>query len=541
MAEIILSDVMKKQTELAWQYLEKARPLITYEKLVPVPEALIEKYEHHSHKIVPADYRYWLTTYGSGRIEFLDGELPIVSIFELMKICVREITVEDPQNCWERINISCPAARDTLFLDSTIIDDNGCAPVILTKTDSYEVEKVLSSSWPMYVIKSIIDSASCLKDRGQTGSYTAEQVKVIEELASQNIKLIDDALGNASERAKAHNNVKNANLDVTSLNNELSGAFFGSYKEHEYKEKSEGIRCRWFQKFDFSSSYKPDLPAGRRHQVLYGVIVSLFTSFNRLAYLLGCEDDVTKMVKKLEDRIDKGYAFLDNDYQLISEFPHKLELRHKILVKSLHNHDRRELRMFADKGWLRINPGEAEKQSKRMWDWLNCAENWVVLYRSRNNAVRCLREAEKAASDFIEWRACAEFWLDEIHNASEARRCLLIAEQNVENSDHRLSKNLVDLSRVWIDLNDLEKARKNLLLAEEVTGQSYVELIWASQYWRKDLKDSEAAKRCLRKAESLVPNHHAGCLRDMLKEWQLIGDMEEVESFKARNDEYLKG
>lgn len=540
MAEIILSDVMKKQTELAWQYLEKARPLITYEKLVPVPEALIEQYEHHSHKIVPADYRYWLTTYGSGRIEFLDGELPIVSIFELMKICVRDITVEDPQNCWERINISCPTARDTLFLDSTIIDENGCAPVILTKTGSYEVEKVLSSSWPMYVIKSIIDSASYLKDRGQTGSYTAEQANVIEELASQNIELIDDALGNASKRTQAHNNTNNVKLDVAPLNSELLGAFFGSYNEHEYKEKSEGIRCRWFQKFDFSSSYKPDLPAGRRHQVLYGVIVGLITSINRLAYIFGCEDDVIKMVKKLEDRIDKGYAFLDNDHQLISEFPHKLELRHKKLVKSLHNHDRRELRTFVEEGWLRINPREAEKQAKRMWDWFDCAENWMVLYRSRNNAVRCLREAERSTTDFIEWRACAEFWLDVIHNASEARRCLLIAEQQVANSDLPLSRGLLQLSRIWIAMNDLEMARKNLLLAEETTDQHYNELIWASRYWRKDLNEIEAAKRCLRKAESFVPDHHAGCLRDILKEWQLIGDKEEAESFKVRNDEYLK-
>lgn len=448
MAKTVLSDVIKKQTELAWQYLEKAKPLISYQKLVPVSGALIEQYELHSHKTVPVDYRYWLTTYGSGRIEFLDGELPIVSLFELMKICARDITVEDPQNCWERINISCPAARDTLFLDSTIIDDNGCAPVILINTGSYKVEKVLSSSWPMYVIKSIIDSASCLKDRAQTGSYTVEQTNAIEELANLDIELIDDVLDNASARAQAHNNTKNDKLDITSLNSELLGAFLGSYKEHEYKEEPEGIVSRWFRKLGFSSSYEPDLPAGRRYQVLYDVFVRSLALICRLAYICGCEDDVTKMVRKLKDRIDKGYAFLDSDHQLMSKFPHILELRHKNLVKSLHNHDRRELRTFVEKGWLRINPREAEKQAKRMWDWFNCAENWMVLYRSRNNAVRCLKEAEKVATDFTEWLACAKFWLDKIHNASEARRVLKIAEQNVANSDFPLSKNLLQLSKI---------------------------------------------------------------------------------------------
>jgi hypothetical protein len=47
------SDVVIKQTKIAWEFLEQARPLITYTKLVPVSEEQISQYEQKQNKIVP--------------------------------------------------------------------------------------------------------------------------------------------------------------------------------------------------------------------------------------------------------------------------------------------------------------------------------------------------------------------------------------------------------------------------------------------------------------------------------------------------------
>ncbi len=323
---MVISDVIKGQTALAWHYLENAKPLITYQKLVPVSEAQIAQYELTWNKIVPPDLRYWLTTYGSGRIEFLEGELEILSIYELMNSDGRDVSVGDPQNCWKRIYIGYAGAPVTLCLDSTIIDENGCAPIILTEEYSNKVELVLASSWPMFVVKGIIDIALALKNRHQNKSFTSEQISAIDELTSRNIEVIDVSLGKASERADVHNKTIIEESDGPVENMEMINSML-----------------------DFLGKCRVEMESSKLMPRLLSSVSCLY----------GKDDMFTKKVLEIEEQIDKGYASLSLDLGYF--FRNEVETRHAEGLKALRGHDRRELRKLAELGWLRINPGEAEK------------------------------------------------------------------------------------------------------------------------------------------------------------------------------------
>lgn len=323
---MVFSDVIKDQTALAWQYLEKAKPLITYKKLVPVSEAQIAQYEITWNKIVPPDLRYWLTTYGSGRIEFLEGELEILSIYELMNSDGRDVSVGDPHNCWKRIYIGYAGAPVTLCLDSTIIDENGCAPIILTEKYSNKVEQVLASSWPMFVVKGIIDIALALKNRHQNESFTAEQVSAIDELTSWSIEVIDVALRKASERAVAHNKTKIEESDGPIDNTEMVNSMLDILGKCHDKMESRKL-----------------IP----------------TLLSNISGLYSKNDKFTKKVMEIEAQIEKGYASLSFDLDYF--FNYEVEPRHAEGLQTLLDHDRRELRKLAELGWLRINPGDADK------------------------------------------------------------------------------------------------------------------------------------------------------------------------------------
>ncbi|ACD93761.1 SMI1/KNR4 family protein [Trichlorobacter lovleyi] len=495
------SDVVIKQTKIAWEFLEQARPLITYTKLVPVSEEQISQYEQKQNKIVPPDYRYWLTLHGSGLIEFLEGTLEIVSIFELMECDGRTVSSDDPQDSWKRIYIGYPGAPITTALDSTIIDENGCAPVIITEEYGNKVDKVLASSWPMYVVRSVIEIASSLKGNTKVGTFTDEQVKAIEELSCQDIFLLDDSMRKAIERAEAHNHTCCAEMDDKNSNSEMLNSMLDFFDE-----------C---------------LEAKKSRKLIPRLLSRLNTVFSK-------DDAFTETVTQLEVQIEKGYASLNDDLF----FHNKVEPHHAKKLKVLLGHPRRQLRKLAEEGWLRINPGEAEKQAERAWDWLTCAENWMIVDKSGRESIRCLREAEKRAEDFTAWSACVDFWKDKIKDKDEARRCLLIAEEHVEHTNLGAVINLIQLAKCWIEFNERERARNVLLRSDAIPDAADGEMIWLAQIWREDFNDIESAKKCLKRAE-LLAAHEPYSLDRILEEWKAIGDQDEVKRFTAANSRYL--
>ncbi|MCE1225213.1 MAG: SMI1/KNR4 family protein [Geobacteraceae bacterium] len=495
------SDVVIKQTRMAWEFLEKARPLITYTKLVPVSEEQIVQYEQKQNKIVPPDYRYWLTTYGSGLIEFLEGAVEIVSIYELMESDGRTVSSDDPRDSWKRIYIGYSGAPIAMALDSTIIDENGCAPVIETEDYGNKVDKVLASSWPMYVVRCVIEIASSLKSSTQASTFTAEQIDVINNLAAADIFLIDDALESAYIRAKAHNEtICNVNNDEDG-NVEVLNSMLDFFDECLEAKKSRKLIPRLL---------------------------------SRLNVIFSKDDAFTKTVTQLEAQVEKGCASLNDGLF----FHNKVEPHHAKKLKVLLGHPRRQLRKLAEKGWLRINPGEAEKKAERSWDWLECAENWMTVDKSKRESIRCLREAEKRAKDFTAWNACVDFWKDEIKDNAEARRCLIIAEEHVDYSSFGAVMNLIQLSKCWIEFNDHERAKNVLLRSDTISNVEDRQMLWLAQMWREDFNDIELAKKCLKRAE-LLAEHEPYSLDDILSEWEEIGDKIELERFKSENREYM--
>lgn len=495
------SDVVIKQTKMAWEFLEKARPLITYTKLVPVSEEQIALYEQKQNKIVPPDYRYWLTRYGSGLIEFLEGALDIVSIYELMESDGRAGSADDPQNCWKRIYIGYPGAPVASALDSTIIDDYGCAPVIVTGEYDNKVDEILASSWPMYVVRQVIEIASFLKSSAQADTFTAEQIDVINNLAAADISLIDDALESAYVRAKAHNET------ICNVNNDEDGNVEVLNSMLDFFE--ECLEARESRK-----------------------LIPRLSS--RLKALFNNDDAFSRTLVRLEEQIEKGYSSLDDGLF----FFNKVEPRHAKRLKELLGHERRQLRKLAEKGWLRINPGEAEKKAERSWDWIECAENWMAIDKSGQESVRCLREAEKCAEGFTAWNACVDFWKDEIKDKAEARRCLIIAEEHVDYTSFGAVMSLIWLGKCWIEFNDHERAKNVLLRSDTIPDAEYGEMLRLAQMWREDFNDIESAKKCLKRAE-LLAEHEPYSLDEILDEWKEIGDQDEVKRFMAANSCYL--
>ncbi|QOX77410.1 SMI1/KNR4 family protein [Trichlorobacter lovleyi] len=331
------SEKIKQQTDLVIKYLEIAKPLITYTKLVSVSEEQITQYEQQLNKIVPPDYRYWLTTYGSGRIEFLEGSLLIDSIFELMESDGRCVDEGDPQDCWKRIYIGYPGAPITMALDSTIIDEYGCAPVIETDEYGNTVGQVLASSWPMYVIRNIIETSKPLKASSQCNVFTADQVTAVNELANQEFLKLDESLGRASERAEAHNQTCCSHVSFENDNLEMSHGMANFFEE--LLEKMDKQACE--------------------QQLSDACTTS------------GKEDSFPEAIARLEDQIAKGYASLIDNLFLYRETAHC----HANLIQSLRGHERKELRKIAEECWLWINPGEAEKQAEILCEWLECAKS----------------------------------------------------------------------------------------------------------------------------------------------------------------------
>lgn len=321
---------LMRQTALAWEFLDMAKSITTYMKLVPVMTEQIDEYEKAYDKIVPPDYRYWLETHGSGHIEFITDALEIPSIYELCDDGGRLVDNDDPANCWKRIYLGCGGAPVTLALDSTIIDEFGCAPVIRTEVYSNQVGEVLSSSWPMYVVLKIIEAAK---------EVATEDPDEADGLAKVNFEGIDAHLLFASERAIEHNKTRLADGETPSDMEEIISI-------------SKFIESMTIATETALDTHPAQLQSG---------------AFQN--------DQYQQAVDTLEKEISLGYAYLGlsgNSFAARQFLTEEVTARHERALKDLLKHQRREMRDFAREGLQKINTIAPQEDNKKSEDLFKC-------------------------------------------------------------------------------------------------------------------------------------------------------------------------
>jgi hypothetical protein len=235
--EFHVTDKIIKQSEFVIELLNDASDLILYKKLVPVKKEEILRYIKGSGKVFPPDFFYWLTTYGSGIIDFVNDSVDIPSINDLIENEMDgRYWSKKPKDCWKRISLGYAGAPQLLALDSTIIDSDGCCPVITTVGYEDIVEEVLASSWPMYLIRRIIKPT---KD-------ALSKISIEKESAANKFELlsfheIDMDLKTAHSKAMLHNETESDDKEHEEFMNNSLGEFTSHYLDEieagEFREK----------------------------------------------------------------------------------------------------------------------------------------------------------------------------------------------------------------------------------------------------------------------------------------------------------------
>ena len=129
-----------KQSEMAFEFIQRIEPLIISKRLVPAKKKILDiDWEG----IIPLDYLYWVTEYGSGSIELASGTTKI--------LCIQEIVAYHDETDYSQDD---PADA---MIDMTIMNDLGMCPVIETEAYSNFVGSILDSSWPMYLIGQLLN------------------------------------------------------------------------------------------------------------------------------------------------------------------------------------------------------------------------------------------------------------------------------------------------------------------------------------------------------------------------------------------------
>lgn len=513
---IEFSTELIEQTKLAWGYLEKAKPIITYMHLVPVNETQIEEYEEKTGKIIPPDYRYWLTQYGSGRIEFIENSLSIPSIYELLEDDDRLVSDQDPANCWKRIYLGYGGTPSIEVLDSTVIDEAGFAPVAVTQVYSNRIERVFSSSWPMFIIKNVIDTAKSLVDRikevtgkDNDGNFIwesdedplpkrigKEQVETLQGLLASDFEAIDTNLAHSILRVNEHNETILADGDPDRFPDYSMINFAVNLLETEIIQKN---------------SESAAMPTKEK----------TYNENNKFA----------DSVAILEHNISLGYSLVFNSssgFDAMLFIERVVEPRHEESLRILCSHERREMREIALSGLIHILPAEAEKRAKRSYDWVGCAEAWKKLYSNNIEAARCLEEAEKLANDYSDWMRCFKCWLEISGNIIEARRCLCKAEDFMSRSEEPtdIAEHSLTLADEWFEFGDQEESKR--CLSKVVNEDVFVaDLCRGADKWLELFNDKENAAKCLLKAESIagISTHWQICA----ERWEKLGLEEDQE------------
>jgi len=139
-----ISDIIIKQSEIAFEFIQRVEPLIVRKWLVPTSREQLLSSDWGG--IIPPDYIHWITEYGSGCIELVSGSIEIPCIQELSDGDGRFYYENDPADIWKRLYLYYGGIPSVSVIDMTIVDDSGCCPVTETGEYSNHVESVLGSS-----------------------------------------------------------------------------------------------------------------------------------------------------------------------------------------------------------------------------------------------------------------------------------------------------------------------------------------------------------------------------------------------------------
>ena len=196
-------DIVIEQTALALDYLKRASGLIIYKSLVPQDGRLIDEYADLTGRTIAPDYRLWLTKIGSGTIDFVFGSIDIQSCIDIaLNEAVWLGWDLEPKDAWNRLPFK--PNQDLVFFgaDCTILDGYGCCPVSESGFLTHIIETVHASSWPMYLIRQILNIAASIHSHEDAGLRDRKTAKA---LCSTPFQEIDAGLEAALHRAMAHN------------------------------------------------------------------------------------------------------------------------------------------------------------------------------------------------------------------------------------------------------------------------------------------------------------------------------------------------
>jgi len=246
-SKIRVSNEIKDQSKLVLKFLNKASPIILSKYLVPIKRKEIDEYVKATGKIFPSDYYYWLTEYGAGIIDFINGCIEIPSIQDLAENEGRNY--HNTKDCWRRIPLGYAGAPSFLGLDTTVISKRGCCPVVETIAYTDAVCKVHASSWPMYMIRQILDlGMSAIGDLlldqvdildliNNNTSFNNEiiansKLKTAHELGLTYFPGIDTELNNAYSKIKVHNRTISNKTELKERDEIISAATEGSFLDY---------------------------------------------------------------------------------------------------------------------------------------------------------------------------------------------------------------------------------------------------------------------------------------------------------------------
>lgn len=193
-----------EQCRLVESLLEDSRELVLSTKLVPADRREIELYIEKTGKRFPPDYEYWLTRYGSGLIDFVNGGISIPSVKDIVRNEKDgRLWGTRPRDCWNRIYLGYAGAPSAFALDTTIMDRHGCCPVVRTHGWDDQVATVLASSWPMALAHRIIDLV-----RDAAYRLDIRDNPKIDAIKRMFFPDVDRDLGKAFARAMIHNDTE---------------------------------------------------------------------------------------------------------------------------------------------------------------------------------------------------------------------------------------------------------------------------------------------------------------------------------------------
>ena len=230
-----ISNEIKRQTDVVLNFLKKSEPFILKKKFVPVPPEVIDEYLNHRHRIIPPDFYYWLTHVGAGTVYFLSGSLDIPTIQEIINNETDgRLYDNSPKNCFKRITLDYLGTPSIKVIDSLVIDEHGCAPVIQTTYYGDLTGEIFSSSWPMYVLNQAVQAlrrtVNELNTSGEaTNDKLREKFNFQDDTEKSLVKLglelclshtgLDTKLNDAALRSIANNNTTNNEEETEEVEN----------------------------------------------------------------------------------------------------------------------------------------------------------------------------------------------------------------------------------------------------------------------------------------------------------------------------------